>query len=806
MNKITTDTWIQQFTLFLNGNYVRWQDLTLNLVEGSTNVLVFDHQDSYLSGDPESSVRLQFAPGMDVQGVNCDPPLGQLTPLVKEEKSIKYTFTLDKSTAAGIFAFQFDMPEYVGMPKSQLLPGQVIDVPWLREFTIRVDGEKKDWSDAHLAVVGRGGCKLTLDYAGSPLIGLKDAVVALESEFGGGVPNLVANPKFGDLIPMVSGKSSMDWDIQSTLDAGDALFNVKLVMPKFLGMPPSPLLPGHILNNVWGDIALRINDVSVSLPGAWFYIADGETVTVTLDFSASALPVVPGVAISLDLKPGGVGGGVSAKPEFEQPVPLAGHTTLTWEFSLKPDAVNGAFVFEINIHGAPGLSASPVSGSIFKNVWSEFEYKVDGEPVSFEELFVPVVDGNSTTLTVNCEKSTLRGLPGAKMALQLLPGEGGEGLIVEPQKGAQIPIEADTKSLAWEFLIKSGARSLPFRMQFLLPDWSRVPTSQHINGYIYHDVWEQEFTLYINEVKSSWSDVNLELVAGATVILRLDFTESWLVGLLESFICLECEPEKEELNFISDPAFEQKISMNDGVTSLTWTISTVEARSGSFKFFFRLPEHRGLPNSPDIYGSVFNFAQEVDVTLDLVPVLFKSNEIAYPCRGAEHRIIMTPSPQSLLLNKRITMEWIGAPPTDLGLWMSPRDIVLLAGENIIRLNCVNAIGNATFNLRLLDVESGRRSFSLTCSLGHNSVGAFAWTEKVSEFGRVDYCEVFSQFLRTPVPEVTVEVLEDDKFDKTVVTDAYGKCKIEYRSDSPWNKYSFRIVNAYDGSIVHVRAP
>jgi len=263
------------------------------------------------------------------------------------------------------FALQFEMPGYVGMPKSQLLRGQVIDVPWQSDFTVLVDGEEKDWSDAYLAIVNRKVCKLTLDYTGSPLIGLRDAAVALESESGGGVPNLIANPKFGDLTPMVYGESSMSWDIQSTPDAGNAPFKVRLVMPKLLEMLPSPLLSGNILNDVWGEFSVRVNDVEVSFVDLWFYIVNEETVTLKLDFGGSALPGLPGVALSLDSKPGALTDGLIVKPELGQAAYIAGQASITWEVSLKPEAVNGPFELRWNIHGVPGVPASPTVCGMF---------------------------------------------------------------------------------------------------------------------------------------------------------------------------------------------------------------------------------------------------------------------------------------------------------------------------------------------------------------------------------------------------------------------------------------------------------
>ncbi|SEN51883.1 hypothetical protein [Pseudomonas sp. NFACC39-1] len=115
-------TWLQEFKPNLNGQSVRWPDVELSLVAGEVCTLTLDYEYSWLIGDPDAQVLLEYKPGEEAQGVVFDPPLGQRVAMEAGSTSLSWSISTQE-TQIDSFVLQFDMPLMSGMPKSPPLPG-----------------------------------------------------------------------------------------------------------------------------------------------------------------------------------------------------------------------------------------------------------------------------------------------------------------------------------------------------------------------------------------------------------------------------------------------------------------------------------------------------------------------------------------------------------------------------------------------------------------------------------------------------------------------------------------------------------
>ncbi|MGG7646485.1 hypothetical protein ACQ4OB_00410 [Pseudomonas sp. ES4] len=124
--QINFSTWYQEFMPYVNGQRIRWDDLDLKLFAGGVCELKLDYEYSWLIGDPDAQIALEYQPGNEGQGLVFDPPLGQLVEMAEGTTSLSWTI---KATAAssGSFALQFAMPQFVEVPKSPPLPGAILD-------------------------------------------------------------------------------------------------------------------------------------------------------------------------------------------------------------------------------------------------------------------------------------------------------------------------------------------------------------------------------------------------------------------------------------------------------------------------------------------------------------------------------------------------------------------------------------------------------------------------------------------------------------------------------------------------------
>ncbi|WP_339491057.1 hypothetical protein [Pseudomonas rhizophila] len=115
-------TWRQEFNPSINGQPVRWPDVELNLVPGEVCTLTLDYEYSWLIGDPDAQVLLEYKPGEQAQGLIFDPPLGQLVAMEAGSTALSWSISTQE-TQIDPFVLQFDMPLMSGMPKSPPLPG-----------------------------------------------------------------------------------------------------------------------------------------------------------------------------------------------------------------------------------------------------------------------------------------------------------------------------------------------------------------------------------------------------------------------------------------------------------------------------------------------------------------------------------------------------------------------------------------------------------------------------------------------------------------------------------------------------------
>ncbi|MGU9804609.1 UNVERIFIED_CONTAM: hypothetical protein HPS20_08980 [Pseudomonas sp. CM11] len=98
--------------------------MELNLVPGEVCTLTLDYEYSWLIGDPDAQVLLEYKPGEEAQGLVFDPPLGQLVAMEAGSTALSWSISTQE-TQIDPFVLQFDMPLMSGMPKSPPLPGQI---------------------------------------------------------------------------------------------------------------------------------------------------------------------------------------------------------------------------------------------------------------------------------------------------------------------------------------------------------------------------------------------------------------------------------------------------------------------------------------------------------------------------------------------------------------------------------------------------------------------------------------------------------------------------------------------------------
>jgi hypothetical protein len=312
--------------------------------------------------------------------------------------------------------------------------------------------------------------------------------------------------------------------------------------------------------------------------------------------------------------------------------------------------------------------------------------------------------------------------------------------------------------------------------------------------------WLQNFRPYVNGVRVKWPDLLLNIAAGESVELLLEFEYSYLIGDPESPLRLCSVPAAEEVGLVCDPPFGQLVEMAQGLISLTWIITATQTASGPFELHFEMPLYPGMPNSPLIPGAVLDFTRELDVTFDALAVGFAPDYHGYPCHGAAHTVTVKPRPDSRLLDKDIHLV-TDAALAGVIVTPAPPTVQRLTAEGITwQLDCRATTEDKSFALQLAVMESGVTSLPLAMSLGHNLVTAYRWTQAQSGHG--DWyshnIRATSVFLNKPAPGVPVTVSVSGGGTSSGITNYLG----EYSRASMDNwGITLTLTNRYDGSVV-----
>ena len=81
-------TWQQDFRPNFTGSPAGWTDVRLRIFAQQNYILKLDYKDSWLIGDPDAQLLLEYKPGEEAQGLVVDPPLGQLVAMEEGTTSL----------------------------------------------------------------------------------------------------------------------------------------------------------------------------------------------------------------------------------------------------------------------------------------------------------------------------------------------------------------------------------------------------------------------------------------------------------------------------------------------------------------------------------------------------------------------------------------------------------------------------------------------------------------------------------------------------------------------------------------------
>ncbi|WP_146188771.1 hypothetical protein [Pseudomonas sp. HMWF021] len=126
-NSVSSSTWLQNFRPHVNNVYVRWPDLNLALVAGQTCTLTLDYEYSWLIGDPDAFLVLDYVAGAEGQGLKFDPPLGQALQMAEGTTSLSWSISVEQVSNSA-FALQFAIPRIPELLNSPHVPGFAIDI------------------------------------------------------------------------------------------------------------------------------------------------------------------------------------------------------------------------------------------------------------------------------------------------------------------------------------------------------------------------------------------------------------------------------------------------------------------------------------------------------------------------------------------------------------------------------------------------------------------------------------------------------------------------------------------------------
>lgn len=131
-----SNTWLQEFAPYVNGQRVKWPDLALNLLDNDECTLTLDYEYSWLIGDPDAFITMRYQSGQEGHGLVFDPPLGQLIEMAEGSTSLTWTIKTD-GAPSGAFGLEFALPLIGDLPPSPPVPGTILNMA--QELEIKFD-------------------------------------------------------------------------------------------------------------------------------------------------------------------------------------------------------------------------------------------------------------------------------------------------------------------------------------------------------------------------------------------------------------------------------------------------------------------------------------------------------------------------------------------------------------------------------------------------------------------------------------------------------------------------------------------
>lgn len=227
-----SNTWLQEFMPFVNGQRVRWPDLKLNLLPGDVCTVTLDYEYSYLIGLPESRIGLYYLAGDDESGLVFEPPLEQLIDMATGTTSVSWTITAQNAPSTA-FVLQFELPLF-GLPGSPPVLGTLWNLA--QELDIKFD-------EVDVAFPGSAfpclGAKHKLTVRPKPSSRLLNKPIKLEWEKAPGANLGVAiSPALGTEELLTQEGITWELDCLDSTQSGD--FSLQITLVEW-GVTSSPL-------------------------------------------------------------------------------------------------------------------------------------------------------------------------------------------------------------------------------------------------------------------------------------------------------------------------------------------------------------------------------------------------------------------------------------------------------------------------------------------------------------------------------------------------------------------------------------
>ena len=228
-----SNTWLQEFAPYVNGQRVRWPDLALNLLDNDECTLTLDYEYSWLIGDPDAFITMRYQSGQEGQGLVFDPPLGQLIEMAEDTTSLSWTIRTN-GAPSGAFKLEFALPLLPELPVSPTVPGKIVNLA--QELEIKFDESDVAFGGGAFPCLG---AKHTLTVRPKPSSTLLDKPVKLiwGREPGADLAVTIAPALGKEELLTLEGKT-WELDCLHSNESGD--FSLQLMLVEW-GVTSSPL-------------------------------------------------------------------------------------------------------------------------------------------------------------------------------------------------------------------------------------------------------------------------------------------------------------------------------------------------------------------------------------------------------------------------------------------------------------------------------------------------------------------------------------------------------------------------------------